>query len=190
MCNMCSVRCGAASRTLSRVRERSVAAVQWESAGRREPPACLRATGARADARAPPAPRARHAPPAPAHAGRALLTTSPSPSRSGLTHHAIIDVFCEMCRAEQGPRGAARTAGRGGGPARCVTHLSRRFLACSRSPPSAETCSPGSGRAHPAHCDGVNALREILRITSVKLNRAELSDVLGGRCGQGHYFIY
>lgn len=113
MCNMCSVRCGAASRTLSRVRERSVAAVQWESAGRREPPACLRATGARADARAPPAPRARHAPPAPAHAGRALLTTSPSPSRSGLTHHAIIDVFCEMCRAEQGPRGAARTAGRG-----------------------------------------------------------------------------
>lgn len=152
MWNVCSVRCGVAARTLSRVRERSDAAVQRESAGRREPPP--------ASERLPPgpprAPRPRHA--RATHrlhrhtrpcrrTPRAELPTL-FRARSGLTHHAIIDVFCEMCREEQGPRGAARTAGarrgRGSGPARCVTHLSRRFLACSRSPPSAETCCPGS----------------------------------------------
>ncbi|CAH2066377.1 unnamed protein product, partial [Iphiclides podalirius] len=40
------------------------------------------------------------------------------------------------CRATEGR--CARTAVRGAGPARCVTHPSRRFLACSRNRPSAE----------------------------------------------------
>ena len=164
--------------------------------------ACLRATAARAAARAPPAPRARHAPPAPAHtaapAAPPHAELPPSPSRCGLTHHAIIDVFCEMYRAsrDRGARHAPsgpRWGRGGGGPARCVTHLSRRFLACSRSPPSAETCWPGSlgalGRAPPSHCDGVNALRETLRITSVKLNRAELSDICRSTLARSYFYL-
>lgn len=47
-----------------------------------------------------------------------------------------------MCFVRIRRRGGEDThrAGRGADPARCVTHLSRCFLACSRSPPSAETC--------------------------------------------------
>lgn len=179
--------------------------VQRESAGRREPPpACERLPPgppraprprhARATHRLHRHTRPRHRTPPP----RAELPTLVG-ARCGLTHHAIIDVFCEMCRADRGARHAPAElrpggCGRGGDPARCVTHLSRRFLACSRSPPSAETCRPGSlralGRAPPSHCDGVNALRETLRITSVKLNRAELSDICYSMLARSYFYLY
>lgn len=53
--------------------------------------------------------------------------------RCSLTHGANIDVFCqESC-------GGGENTHRAGGRSCALRHASRGFLACSRSPPSAET---------------------------------------------------
>lgn len=135
-----------ASAALQRCSERAQGDASRPPASERLPPG---------PPRAPPAPRARHAPPAAALAGRTALphylTTSRSePQRA----HAPRDYRCVLWdvsrgaggRREAAAGGGARHAPRGAAPARCVTHLSRRFLACSRSPPSAETCEPGAAR--------------------------------------------
>lgn len=102
---MYSGQCGSRVRDCTRVPERNTAAVQRYSAGRREPPACLRATAARAALRPP---RPRHAPPAPAprtrHADTARHT--PHAARPILTPHAS---HCH-CRAPIAPAAGSRTA--------------------------------------------------------------------------------
>lgn len=138
--------CKVVSRTWSRNYERSVAPMHvWTQGDARRPPV---------SEQLPPGPRrARPASHAPLHAFRAThrlhwhhtLCSLPTlgfgqREHRALTHGANIDVFCANCRGTRGAAGMLGThrEARGSGPARCVTHLSRRFLACSRSPPSAE----------------------------------------------------
>lgn len=113
--------------------------------------------------RLPPGPRrraARHAPPAPApHAGSTAPLHAEPPGRDHLPPlqpHAPHEYWCFLpgIRAEHGTRGGStHRETRGAGPARCVTHLSRRILACSRNSPSAETRFEESARRPPMpHC--------------------------------------
>lgn len=124
---------------------------------------------------APPAPphagrtrsRCRHAPAAPtlAHPPLQLLLLPPRSTTAPptTTQLQFTDQASKRCTpreyrciwrevsGEGQPRGVStHGAARGADPARCVTHLSRNFLACSRSPPSAETYQPVVRQPSPA----------------------------------------
>lgn len=131
MCNMCSVRCGVAARTLSRVRERSHAACRRERRATRAA-ACLRATAARAAARAPTAPRARHAPPAPAHTAAPPHAELPPESEPAAGSRTTRLSMCSVrCVARSRDRGArhAPPAGQGGWSC-ALRHASVSTLSC------------------------------------------------------------
>lgn len=141
---MCCEHCVGASRSSTRVRERSNATVQRSSratrAARRSPSDCRPGRGAPA----PPRPRA----PTTHRLHHAALAPPP--------HHATLPDSGTLARTTRNRcilregverrwrRGVTHRAG-GAGPARCVTHLSGRFLAAcsaarhlqsrSRSPP-------------------------------------------------------
>lgn len=196
MCNMCNVRCSVASRTLSRVCERSVAAVQWESAGRREPPACLRATAARAaarPARATRAPRTACTGTRRPHRAASLPHYLPVRAAAGsrTTRLSMCSVRCvarsrRQARGGGRRRGAARTAG---GRSCALRHASVSTLSCVLPQPAIcrdVRAGSGSEGTPPSHCDGVNALRVTLRITSEKLERAQLLHI----CRSQTYYFY
>lgn len=143
------VMCAASTVSARRVAQREFASAAMQRcsdrAGRREPPAVLRATAARAAAR-PPHPGHAH-PPRTACTTQRLhhhRTTRRCPWAAPSHAPREIDVFCEKASSGDGG-GVSRTARGGAGPARCVTHLSGRFLAAcsaarhlqsrSRSPP-------------------------------------------------------
>lgn len=142
-------------------RERNAAAVHRWCAGRCEPPACLRATAARA---APCPPRPRHAPPAPAgstHSPRhtpqrhsphaharfshhTLATATAEPRSRPLRAHAPREYRCvrcqEMCRASAG-QGTHRGAG---GWSCALRHASVSPVSCVLPHPS--ICRDGPRR--------------------------------------------
>lgn len=154
-----TARCGRSTMGVRRRVEYLVARSRCNGAGierrRRAPLACSE--------RLPPGPPrptrhaahgTRHAPPSAHHAPAppSRLPAARSPPRS--YHHTIVSMFfvkydqtleVQDCHGGVGTHRAAR----GAGPARCVTHLSRSFLACSRSPPSAETCRVESASPPP-----------------------------------------
>lgn len=105
-------------------------------------------TGTRHAARDLPAPAPPRAPRARTPATRCTLTR---PLTATTTTISMCFVKYVQTRESEGGRGGVGThrAVRGAGPARCVTHLSRSFLACSRSPPSAETCPWRAPRRRP-----------------------------------------
>lgn len=115
-------------------RERNAATVHRSSAGRREPPACLRATAARA---APRPPRPRHAPPAPAPAARTRHAEPLTPHATRHTPHAARPLLAPHashchCRAPIAPAAGSRTA---------------RISMCSLSGDVSGLCGEGEGHA-------------------------------------------
>lgn len=160
-------------------RERSVATMHQVSTGRYEPPACFGATAARAAACPPrPHPRARTtrarstACTGTTHRAQPPHRTPPDnpcvvPRRDATAEHAAVSrtariSMCsvERCIVRRQLRGSGHAPCGAGGPApaRCVTHLSRRFLAFSRRSASAETCSESESSEASPDRDGASPL--------------------------------
>lgn len=148
--HVCSEHSGGASRTLARVRERSDATVQCSIAGRREPPAVLRATAARAAAR-PPRPGHAH-PPRTACSGHATLAPPPhhaSCPRPASSHAPReIDVFCEEASCGDG-RGGCH-APRGGPILRAASRICLDGFLLRAPQPAICRVARGARRARPA----------------------------------------